>query len=367
MRAHLAELARRTAAGSTVAVSTVVRTRGSSPREVGASMLLTEEGSILGSLSGGCLEADVLEDAEQVLIDGALRGKQYGPADADDPFVVGLTCGGLVDVVTRGFGPAHSTLLCVLAVAVDRGRDAALVTLLDPGSNEPQPVLVFDEGEIFGSLGDGGLDATVSHQLPALVRDGWSGVLRLGRTGRRDETGVGVFVESFTAPPRMLIVGATDAAAALAQVSKGLGYHVTVSDPRRRFTTDDRFPFADEVVAEWPHRLIEQFPLDSRSAVCVLTHDPRIDVPVLTRALRGRAGYVGAMGSLRTHFDRLDRLRAAGATEAEIDRLDSPIGLDIGATTPMQIAISIASGIIAAGSSRSGAPMRDRTVGAESP
>jgi xanthine dehydrogenase accessory factor len=173
-----------------------------------------------------------------------------------------------------------------------------------------------------------------------------------------------VFVQSFAPPPRMLVFGAIDYAAAVARIGSFLGYRVTVCDARPLFATPDRFPSAAEVVVDWPHRYLQREAdcgkLDSRTVVCVLTHDPKFDVPTLSRALRlPQLAYVGAMGSRQTHFDRLERLREAGLTDIELSRLSSPVGLDLGGRTPEETAVSIAAEIIAARSGGSGARLRD--------
>jgi xanthine dehydrogenase accessory factor len=173
-----------------------------------------------------------------------------------------------------------------------------------------------------------------------------TGLRHYGPHGERRRDEVGVFVESYAPPPRMLVFGAIDYAAAVAKIGKFLGYRVTVCDARPIFATKARFPDADEVVVEWPHRYLSRTPVDARSVICVLTHDPKFDVPLLEVALRTPAGYIGAMGSRRTHDDRLARLREVGLTEDELARLRSPIGLDLGARTPEETAVSIAAELI---------------------
>jgi xanthine dehydrogenase accessory factor len=173
-----------------------------------------------------------------------------------------------------------------------------------------------------------------------------TGIRRYGADGERLGGELSVFVNSFAPPPRMLVFGAIDFAAAVARAGKFLGYHVTVCDARPVFTTRARFPDADEVVVDWPHRFLGGIDVDARTVICVLTHDPKFDVPVLEVALRTPAGYIGAMGSRRTHEDRLERLREAGMTEQELARLRSPIGLDLGARTPEETAVSIAAELI---------------------
>jgi xanthine dehydrogenase accessory factor len=190
------------------------------------------------------------------------------------------------------------------------------------------------------------LDEAVDEDVRGMLAQGVTGVRRYGEHGERLGDELAVFVNSFAPPPRMLVFGAIDFAAAVARVGKFLGYHVTVCDARPVFATRSRFPDADEVVVDWPHRFLAGTEVDARTVICVLTHDPKFDVPVLEVALRTPAGYIGAMGSRRTHEDRLERLHAIGLTEAELARLRSPIGLDLGARTPEETAISIAAELI---------------------
>ncbi len=179
-----------------------------------------------------------------------------------------------------------------------------------------------------------------------MLAQGLTGIRRYGAHGERRGDELGVFVNSFAPPPRMLVFGAIDFAAAVARVGKFLGYHVTVCDARQVFATKSRFPDADEVIVEWPHRFLAGTGVDARTVICVLTHDPKFDVPLLEVALRTPAGYIGAMGSRRTHEDRIERLREVGLTDDELARLRSPIGLDLGARTPEETAVSIAAELI---------------------
>ena len=198
-----------------------------------------------------------------------------------------------------------------------------------------------------GTLGSGPrLDAAVDDDVRGMLAQGLTGIRRYGAQGERRGDELSVFVNSFAPAPRMLVFGAIDFAAAVARVGKFLGYHVTVCDARKVFATAARFPDADEVVVDWPHRFLAATDVDARTVICVLTHDPKFDVPLLEVALRTPAGYIGAMGSRRTHEDRLARLREAGLTADELDRLRSPIGLDLGARTPEETAVSIAAELI---------------------
>jgi xanthine dehydrogenase accessory factor len=199
-----------------------------------------------------------------------------------------------------------------------------------------------------GSLGTDRLDDTIREDTIGMLASGTTGFLRYGPEGERLGEGLDVFVASYAPPAQMFVFGAIDFSAALVRVGKLLGYRVTVVDARPVFATRKRFPDADEVVVDWPHRWLEQQSVDQRTVIAVLTHDPKFDVPALQVALRTDAGYIGAMGSRRTHEDRLERLKEAGVTDDEIARLHSPIGLDLGARTPEETAISIAAEIVQA-------------------
>jgi xanthine dehydrogenase accessory factor len=235
-----------------------------------------------------------------------------------------------------------------LAAALRAERPVALATVV-AGAGAGGALLVEPGVEPRGTLGDRDLDRVVGRDAEAELQAGTSGVRHYGPRGeaRRDE--VAVFIESFAPPPRMLVFGAVDFTAALVRLAKVLGYRVTVCDAREVFATKARFPFADEVVVDWPNRLLERIghELGPRDAVCVLTHDHKFDVPAVVAALRTDVGYLGAMGSRRTHADRVARLRAEGVSDQDLSRLMAPIGLDIGARTPEETAVSVCAEIIA--------------------
>jgi xanthine dehydrogenase accessory factor len=235
-----------------------------------------------------------------------------------------------------------------LAAALQAERPVALATVV-AGPGVGGALLVEPGAAPLGSLGDPDLDRVVGRDATAELQAGTSGVRHYGPRGEARRDDVSVFIESFAPPPRMLIFGAVDFTAALVRVAKLLGYRVTVCDAREVFATHARFPFADEVVVDWPNRLLDRVgpELGPRDAVCVLTHDHKFDVPAVIAALRTDVGYLGAMGSRRTNADRAERLRAEGVTEAELDRLMAPIGLDIGARTPEETAVSVCAEIIA--------------------
>ena len=239
-------------------------------------------------------------------------------------------------------------------------RPVALATVVD-GARVGSKLLVQPDRPALGSLGDPDLDRVVARDALGELAAGRSGPRRYGPEGQAGEQAVSVFIESFTPPPRLLIFGAVDFTAALARQGTLLGFHVTVCDAREVFATPERFPMADEVVVDWPHRLLERVgdQLRSTDAVCVLTHDVKFDVPALVAALATRAGYIGAMGSRRTHATRVERLRDEGVTDADLARIMAPIGLDLGGRTPEETAVSIVAEIIATRTGRRVPSLRD--------
>ena len=327
-----------------VGVATVVRTWRSAPRPAGASMLVTPDGEVVGSVSGGCVEGAVYEVASEVLADGASRYETYGVSD-ESAFTVGLTCGGILEVFVERVDRTTWPELPGLAASIDAHEPVAVATVVS-GPTAVGRHLVVRSDRVEGSLGSSRLDDAVADDALGLLRSGTTGFLRYGSDGQRLERDLEVFVLSYAPPPRLIIFGAIDFSAALAKAGKFLGFHVTVCDARPVFATPKRFPDADEVVVDWPNRWLDGAEVDERTVICVLTHDPKFDVPALQVALRTPAAYIGAMGSRRTHEDRMVRLRAAGLTEKELARLHSPIGLDIGARTPEETAVSILAEVV---------------------
>ena len=315
-------------------------------------MVVAPDGTVTGSVSGGCVEAAVYELANDVVATGLPELQRYGVTD-DGAFTVGLTCGGMIDIFAEPMSRHTFPQLEAIADDLAADRPTAIATVI----THPDPLwlgrrVIVGTRTADGSLGSDRADDAVVDDARGLLAAGQSTVLSYGPDGQRQDTGMEVFVASHAPRPRMLIFGAIDFAAALARQGAFLGYRVTVCDARPVFATPARFPGADEVVVDWPDRyLAEQAQvdaIDSRTAICVLTHDAKFDVPVLKVALRlPQACYVGVMGSRRTHHDRIDRLREAGITDAELSRLSGPIGLDLGARTPEETAVSIAAEIIA--------------------
>ena len=313
-------------------------------------MVVAPDGSVTGSVSGGCVEGAVYELATEVAKKGTPRLERYGVSD-DDAFAVGLTCGGVIDVFVESMSRATFPELGAVADDVGAHRPVAIATVVaHPDAQWVGRRVVVRPDAVAGSLGSARADAAVADDARGLLAVGRSEVLKYGPDGQRLGEGMEVFVSSYAPRPRMLVFGAIDFAAALAQQGSFLGYRVTVCDARAVFATPVRFPTADHVVVDWPHRYLaaqaQAGEIDESTVICVLTHDPKFDVPVLEVALRLGAGYVGAMGSRRTHDDRMNRLRAAGLTDADLSRLSSPIGLDLGARTPEETAVSIAADII---------------------
>ncbi len=375
MRDIAGELRRWWDAGEPFALATVVGVSRSAPRAPGAAMAVGPDGVVVGSVSGGCVEGAVYELASEVLatggqVDGvpAAQLTTYGYSD-ETAFAVGLTCGGQITLLVERIDPARNPDFGDLLADVEAGRPVAVAHVVaidaatgaDGAQLEIGARLRVGEGATTGGLGTEGLDVAVTDDARGLLSQGQTAQRHYGPHGERRLDDVTVFVSSFAPPPRMLVFGAIDFAAAVARIGVFLGYRVTVCDARPLFATERRFPDAHEVVVEWPHRYLARSvasgSVDSRTVICVLTHDPKFDVPLLEVALRTNAGYVGAMGSRRTHDERLARLRENGLTDAELARLHSPIGLDIGARTPEETAVSVAAEIIGSRWGGTGRPL----------
>ena len=354
------------AADESFGLATVVSTFSSAPREPGAAMAVSGAGEVVGSVSGGCVEGSVYELAGQVTASGQPVLQRYGISD-DTAFSVGLTCGGIIDIFVQPVSKQTFRELGEIADAVAAGIPVAATTVISgPGQVGARRIIWADDEDAIrrpaGSLGSGDrLDQAVDDDARGMLAQGLTGVRRYGPDGERRRDELAVFVQSFTPSPQMLVFGAIDFAAAVARAGKFLGYRVTVCDARPVFATASRFPDADEVVTDWPHRYLSGISTDSRTVICVLTHDPKFDVPLLEVALRRPAAYIGAMGSRRTHEDRLARLREAGMTESELARLRSPIGLDLGARTPEETAVAIAAELIQLRWGGSGQPLTATT------
>ncbi|MEU8909249.1 XdhC family protein [Streptomyces mirabilis] len=346
--------------GRDFAVATVVAVSGSAPREPGAALAVDAEGTAIGSVSGGCVEGAVYELCTQALKDGQVVRERFCYSD-EDAFAVGLTCGGILDILITPMpadGPGRKAFQVALS-ATARGEATALARVIGgPAELLGRALAVRQVGSYEGELGGhADLDRAAASETRSLLDAGRTGTFDIAQDGSHCEPDLTVFVESSVPPPRMLVFGAIDFAAALVRVGKFLGYHVTVCDARPVFATRTRFPEADDIVVNWPHRYLQHTETDERTVICVLTHDAKFDVPLLETALRLPAAYIGAMGSRRTHQDRDRRLRDIGLTEAELARLHSPIGLDLGARTPEETALSIAAEIVAPRHGGTGLPL----------
>ena len=343
--------------GKPFALATVTRTWSSAPRPVGASMAVLSTGEVIGSVSGGCVEGAIHEASLEVLASKIPQSVTYGVSD-DNAFSVGLTCGGTIELFIQYVSPSTFPEFAEIAAKIVSENAIGVATLIN-GEGTFGSRIVSTKNEASGSLGDAGLDHAVIESARALLLRGTTKTVKLGAHGENRMDDLSVFVESFAPAPRMIIFGAIDFAAAVARIGKFMGYYVIVCDARALFATKRRFPDADEVIIDWPHRYLPKVEVDETTVICVLTHDPKFDVPVLEIALRTSAGYIGAMGSRRTHLDRLERLREIGMTEAEIAKLKSPIGLDLGGRTPEETAISIAAEIISNQVGGSNQPLKD--------
>ncbi|MGX1808063.1 XdhC family protein [Nocardia sp. NPDC055321] len=359
MRDVLEELIDRVRGGPVV-LARVVGVTGAGPRAVGASMVVTGDGEVIGSLSGGCVEAAVVESAAMVLRDGVAVLERFGIADPDG-MAIGLTCGGEMEVFLERVDEHRLALLEALAREIEACRPVAVLTSL---AGEPEWRLLSDLPE-----SDGAPEPPGPRSMPAAVPRDAIKMARAGRTGTigSDECEVGdlpsrAFVQSFGPPARMILAGANDFVRALSRLGSQLGYRVTVVDARETFATAARFPAAAEVVVDWPHRYLRAEHaggrVDARTVVLVLTHDAKFDVPLLAEALSlPDLAFVGALGSRRTHADRTARLIAAGVTPDRLARLRSPVGLDLNATTPDETAVSIVAQIIAEAGGATGRPL----------
>jgi xanthine dehydrogenase accessory factor len=350
MREVLDELVEQWRQGKSTAVGTVVSTYRSAPRPAGASMLVTSDERAVGSVSGGCVEGAVFELGQQVLADDTPVLQRYGVSD-DDAFTVGLTCGGIIDVFVEKVDPVSFPELDDVAASVAKKEPVAVATVVaHPDSRRVGLRMVVWPDRHTGTMGSAEADEAILEDIRGSLAAGRVATLHYGPEGQRRGEGMDVFVNALDPPPRMLVFGAIDFAAAMARIGVFLGYHVTVCDARPVFATKSRFPDAHEVVVSWPHRYLkaeaEAGRIDQRTVVTVLTHDPKFDVPVLVEALKLDLAYLGAMGSRKTHADRARRLREAGVTDEEMKKIASPIGLDLGARTPEETAVSIAAEVI---------------------
>jgi xanthine dehydrogenase accessory factor len=341
--------------GESFALAVVSSTWNSAPRPVGAAMAVDTAGHVYGSVSGGCVEGAVYEEALAVLANGASKKLTFGVSDGD-AFSVGLTCGGTIELillsVTRQTWPDFEHFVSSL----ESDTPTSLIFSADKEGHTPIALI---NDRLSGSTGQPRLDEALVDDARGFLVAGQSGILRYGPHGERRGDERSFLILSFLPRPKMYVFGAIDFARAVATTGVFLGFHTTVCDARATFATSARFPDVDEVVVQWPHQFLQNADVDDRTVICVLTHDPKFDVPLLIEALKGPSAYIGVMGSRRTHERRLGELREAGVSESDLNRLHSPIGLDLGARTPEETAISIAAEIIKERWKGSGLPLKD--------
>ncbi|WP_179276380.1 XdhC family protein [Rhodococcus sp. 06-235-1A] len=331
-----------------IAMARVVSTTGAGPREVGATMLVTADGRPIGSLSAGCVEAVVIDTALSVIKLGMSATERFSYADADS-VEIGLTCGGQVEVFIERLDHQHGEMIARMIDYRNAGQSITLVTTVTAA---PERQLVTD-----ADMTDRAHRA--DSELTPRFDAGHGGMF-----GATSAAAPRTFVHTYAPPPRMLLVGANDYVRAMSVTGSQLGYRVTVVDARSLFATPARFPEADEVVVDWPHRYIEREHaagrIDFRTATCVMTHDSKFDVPALAALLRlDEIGFIGALGSRRTHMDRTARLRQVGITDLQLKQLHSPVGLDLGAHSPEETAISIVAQVLAERHAASGRALSD--------
>lgn len=338
--------------GRRFALATVVGSSGSTPRPLGSVMAVTADGEVVGSLSGGCVEGAVYDVAQAVLASGVPSVETFGVSD-DDGFAIGLTCGGVLEVLVAVPTPE---LVSEVLDHLDRAEPVVLATVVEGTRRGTQ--LVVSASRVLGSTGDAGTDAAIAREALGTLSVGGQVVRHLTECVTEQTS---VLLQGFVPPSRLLVFGATDVAAAVARMGQFLGYRVTVCDPRPTFTTRVRFPTADELVCAWPDAWfadeVAAGRVDERTVVAMLTHDDRFDVALLAHALRSPAGYVGAMGSRRTSEARERRLLEAGLDRSELQRLRSPIGLDLQGRTAEETAVSIAAELVLARGSGTGMPL----------
>jgi xanthine dehydrogenase accessory factor len=335
--------------GKRVAAATVIATERSTPRAAGAVLAVTEDVEVAGSVSGGCVEGAVVEEALTAIRTGCPKRLTYGIAD-EDAFAVGLSCGGVVHIFVEPL-PADE-IFRAFTRAIHAEDPVALVTQVT--GPKPGAKMLVSSTTHTGSLGAPGVDDAVRADARTMLEQGRAGTRRYGVHSEEPHESIEVFIQTFTPPPRMYVFGAVDQAAAVVRIGKFLGYRVTVCDARAAFATRQRFPEADEVVVRWPNEFLAEASVDGRTVLCILTHDPKFEIPLLKIALTTPAGYIGAMGSRRTHETRLATLRAEGVSTDALTRIRAPIGLDLGGRTPEEMAIAIAAEIITLRSGRSG-------------
>jgi xanthine dehydrogenase accessory factor len=349
--------AKRLREGRRVVCATLVERIGSAPLDPGAQMLIDDGGEIEGSVTGGCVEAALVDEAGKILAGGEPKVVTYGVSD-DEAADVGLMCGGTVRVFLHELGENALPALDAVAGARAANRPVARATLI--GGERAGATIAIAADAVTGSLGVTELlDRSVERDARGQLDEGVSRIRRYGGGGEVMGAELEVYIQAFSTAPRMIIFGAIDYSAETAKVARDVGYEVTICDAREPFVRSPRFSSNADVVIDWPDRYMAGQRLGPRDVVLVFTHDPKFDEPALLAALDSDAGYVGALGSRRTHRNRVERLREAGLDEEAIARIHAPCGLDLGARTPSETAVSILAEVIAVRAERSGESLRE--------
>jgi len=326
--------------GKSIAMATNVKKNGVSLRPLGAKMVMTPSQEIAGSVTGGCIEGVVYEEAQAVIKSSVPKLLHYSAASEETPWEVELSCGGSLDVFVESLdSPQWRAVYPLLKTCLDENQLVAIATIIT-GNGLGNKILIWPDGQTFGSLGKTTLDADVVH---------WAqGQMRVQETGWRSFGAVDVFVDVLPPPSRMIVVGAVHIAIPLVTLAKTLGYHTTVIDPREAFATRERFPHVDELITEWPSEVLEKLHPDESTYVVVMSHDEKLDNPALKVALTYPARYVGVLGTRKNLNKRFAALRELGVTDEQLARLQAPIGVQLGAVSPDEIALSILAAMVAA-------------------
>lgn len=337
-------------------MGTLVERIGSSPLDPGAEIFFNDQGQVEGTVTGGCVESALAEEAQLIFAGGPPKVVTYGVSN-DEASEVGLMCGGTVRVFVHELAPESAEVLEVISEAQRLEQPAALATVVE-GEHAGAKMAILQNRQV-GSLGLDLLDHNVEREAWGFINDGSSRTRSYGSGGEVMGDDVLVMFQTFQSPPELLIYGAIDFSASLARMAGELGYRVTICDARKPFAEGRRFSDVAEVVVDWPDRDLAKRSPTKRDVILVFTHDRKFDGPALKAALNTDAGYIGALGSRRTQKERMERLREGGVSEEEIARIHAPCGLDIGARTPEETAVSILAEIVVSRTGRSGERLRD--------
>lgn len=340
MREVIAEIETWRRAGKPVAIATNIKRDGTSLRPLGAKMAMTTDMDIAGSVTGGCIEGEVYEQAQAVIKSGAPRLLRYGMPGEEAPWEIGLSCGSSLEVFVESLdSPQWRTLYPAIKTCLEENQLVTVGTVI-AGEGLGNKILVWPDGRILGSLGSAALDADVVN---------WAqGQMRAQATGWRSFGAVDVFMDVLPPPSRMVVIGAVHIAISLVTLAKTLGYRTIVIDPRQAFATSERFPLVDELIIEWPSDALEKLRPDESTYIVVISHDEKLDNPALKVALSTPARYVGVLGARKNIGKRFAALRELGVTDEQLARLHAPIGMRLGAVDPEEIALSILAAMVAA-------------------